>query len=154
MSWLEAIVLGLIQGLTEFLPVSSSGHLEIAKALFGVDPELAMHPELLARKGCQFHWENPGYRDFTDFLDTLTAKRRKEIKRERRQTVDAGITVERIHGHQADEATWQAARHAFVCDPLEPVKLKGKQQSVQPYLVRGRLARAAERAPGAPSGVD
>ena len=35
MSYLEAIILGLIQGLTEFLPVSSSGHLEIAKALFG-----------------------------------------------------------------------------------------------------------------------
>lgn len=32
----EAIVLGLIQGLTEFLPVSSSGHLELASALFGV----------------------------------------------------------------------------------------------------------------------
>ena len=35
MSYLEAILLGIIQGLTEFLPVSSSGHLEIAKALFG-----------------------------------------------------------------------------------------------------------------------
>ncbi|MCK5846319.1 MAG: undecaprenyl-diphosphate phosphatase [Bacteroidales bacterium] len=35
MSWIEALVLGIIQGLTEFLPVSSSGHLEIAKALFG-----------------------------------------------------------------------------------------------------------------------
>ena len=35
MSYLEAILLGLIQGLTEFLPVSSSGHLEIAKAIFG-----------------------------------------------------------------------------------------------------------------------
>ncbi len=31
----EAIILGLIQGLTEFLPVSSSGHLEIVKAIFG-----------------------------------------------------------------------------------------------------------------------
>jgi undecaprenyl-diphosphatase len=39
MNWIEAIVLGLIQGLTEFLPVSSSGHLEIAKSLFGIDPE-------------------------------------------------------------------------------------------------------------------
>ena len=35
MDILEAIILGLIQGLTEFLPVSSSGHLELAKALFG-----------------------------------------------------------------------------------------------------------------------
>ncbi len=37
MSWFEAVVLGLVQGLTEFLPVSSSGHLTISKALFGID---------------------------------------------------------------------------------------------------------------------
>lgn len=37
MNWLEAIVLGLIQGLTEFLPVSSSGHLELGKHLFGIN---------------------------------------------------------------------------------------------------------------------
>ena len=35
MNIFESIVLGLIQGLTEFLPVSSSGHLQIAKALLG-----------------------------------------------------------------------------------------------------------------------
>jgi undecaprenyl-diphosphatase len=39
MNLLEAIILGLIQGLTEFLPVSSSGHLELGKHLFGMDPE-------------------------------------------------------------------------------------------------------------------
>jgi len=39
MNFFEAIILGLIQGLTEFLPVSSSGHLEIVKSIFGIDPE-------------------------------------------------------------------------------------------------------------------
>ena len=39
MSIIEAIVLGVVQGLTEFLPVSSSGHLQIAKALLGVEIE-------------------------------------------------------------------------------------------------------------------
>ena len=37
MNWLEAFILGLLQGLTEFLPVSSSGHLELGKALLGVE---------------------------------------------------------------------------------------------------------------------
>ncbi|MDY0332598.1 MAG: undecaprenyl-diphosphate phosphatase [Bacteroidales bacterium] len=37
MSGLEALILGLVQGLTEFLPVSSSGHLVIVKSLFGIE---------------------------------------------------------------------------------------------------------------------
>lgn len=39
MEWFEALILGLIQGLTEYLPVSSSGHLAIGSALFGVEGE-------------------------------------------------------------------------------------------------------------------
>jgi len=39
MDTIEAILMGLVQGLTEYLPVSSSGHLAIAAALFGVDGE-------------------------------------------------------------------------------------------------------------------
>ena len=37
MDWLQALILGIIQGLTEYLPVSSSGHLAIGQALFGLD---------------------------------------------------------------------------------------------------------------------
>ena len=48
MTSVEAIVMGLIQGLTEFLPVSSSGHLTICKNLFGIESsnlsfEVAVH---------------------------------------------------------------------------------------------------------------
>ena len=36
MDWIEALILGILQGLTEYLPVSSSGHLAIGQALFGM----------------------------------------------------------------------------------------------------------------------
>jgi len=42
MNWLEAIILGLVQGLTEFLPVSSSGHLELGKYLLNINPEKSL----------------------------------------------------------------------------------------------------------------
>ena len=48
MTFLEALILGLVQGLTEFLPVSSSGHLVIGKELLGIETsnlsfEIAVH---------------------------------------------------------------------------------------------------------------
>ena len=42
MNWFEALILGIIQGLTEFLPVSSSGHLELGKAILGIDAERSL----------------------------------------------------------------------------------------------------------------
>lgn len=39
MDWLQALILGAVQGLTEYLPVSSSGHLTIGSYLFGVNPD-------------------------------------------------------------------------------------------------------------------
>ena len=39
MEWFEALILGLVQGFTEYLPVSSSGHLAIGSWLFGIEAE-------------------------------------------------------------------------------------------------------------------
>ena len=51
MSLLEAIFMGIIQGLTEFLPVSSSGHLALFKILFGIDTETGMLFDVLLHFG-------------------------------------------------------------------------------------------------------
>lgn len=51
MSLLQAILMGLIQGLTEFLPVSSSGHLALFKILFGVETETGILFDVLLHVG-------------------------------------------------------------------------------------------------------
>lgn len=51
MSLLQAILMGLIQGLTEFLPVSSSGHLALFKILFGVETDTGMIYDVLLHIG-------------------------------------------------------------------------------------------------------
>lgn len=75
-----------------------------------LDPLLAQG--FLLRFGCQFHWQNRGYRDFQDFLDTLTAKRRKNINRERRRVREAGLELRVLSGRDASEAQWHVI-HEF-----------------------------------------
>lgn len=51
MSLLQAIIMGIIQGLTEFLPVSSSGHLALFKILFGVETDTGLLFDVLLHAG-------------------------------------------------------------------------------------------------------
>ena len=60
MSLLEAILMGVIQGVTEFLPVSSSGHLALFKLLFDVEADTGMLFDVLLHLGRFF----PGCTDF------------------------------------------------------------------------------------------
>ena len=73
---------------------------------------LSRHDHLL-REGCQFHWSNPGYRDFQDYLDGLTSKRRKAIKRERREAARAPVDIEVLHGKDVTEDQWRAYHRLY-----------------------------------------
>jgi uncharacterized protein len=62
---------------------------------------------LSIREGVQFHWFNQGYRDFNDFLQTLSASKRKMLKRERRRVSEQGIRLLRIAGPDVSDMQWQ-----------------------------------------------
>jgi hypothetical protein len=61
---------------------------------------------LMLRASVQFHWVNPGYRHFDDFLAGMSHDKRKKIKQERRRVRDAGIVFRRLSGGEAIEADW------------------------------------------------
>lgn len=85
------------------------------QCLFVQDEDKAALAEagLLLRRGVQFHWLQHGYRDFQDFLTTLTAEKRKKMKRERRAVVEAGLRIEVRHGDEIDEALWMAIHRHY-----------------------------------------
>jgi len=62
---------------------------------------------LLTRYDCQFHWHNNNYATFEDFLTALTAKKRKNIRQERRRVEQANITLRCLNGHTATDKDWE-----------------------------------------------
>jgi len=70
------------------------------------------------RLGIQYHWYNQGYRDFDDFLDALTSKKRKNIRRERRKVAESPVTLEVKHGAEVTAEEWTRF-HAFYEDTFD-----------------------------------
>ena len=60
----------------------------------------------LLRTGQQFHWENPGYTSFEQFLGELSSAKRKNLRKERASVRDAGVTFEWLAGCDITEAHW------------------------------------------------
>lgn len=95
----------------------------------------------LPRTGEQFRWSNAGYRDFGDFLDALSARKRKAIRRERRDALE-GVEIERLEGGAIGEPEWEAM-YGFYMDT-------GSRKWGRPYLTRAffhLLGGAAEVRP-------
>jgi len=73
----------------------------------GQQPELLKSLGLSIREGVQFQWFNRDYRDFEDYLQTLSASKRKMLKRERRRIGEQGIRLLRIPGPEVTPLQWQ-----------------------------------------------
>ncbi len=91
---------------------------------------------LLRRSDQQFHWQNHDYATFDDFLASLTSRKRKLIRRERRDACADGITIRHYTGGQITEAHWDAF-FAFYGDT-------GSRKWGQPYLTRKFFSLAGQ----------
>jgi len=101
------------------------------------DLEAFTSDEFLLRNDQQFHWFNEGYSSFDDFLAALASRKRKAIRRERRDALSPGITVEWVTGKDITEAHWDAF-FAFYMDT-------GSRKWGRPYLNRLFFSLIGER---------
>lgn len=82
----------------------------------------------LIRHDQQFHWKNKGYKSFEDFLDALSSRKRKQIRKERRTVAETDINIRALTGQDLKEHHWDDFFH-FYMDT-------GARKWGQPYLTR------------------
>ncbi|MFJ5181833.1 GNAT family N-acetyltransferase [Pseudomonas fulva] len=131
----------LLQALPEYLSKAalSGAHINFTEP--ALDVQMARLPGWMERLGCQFHWQNRGYRDFQDFLDTLSSRKRKQMRKEREQVAGQGIDFRWYQGDELDEAQWD---FVYLCY-ANTYAVRGRA----PYLTREFFSLLAERMPHA-----
>jgi uncharacterized protein len=82
----------------------------------------------LSRTDQQFHWENAGYASFEAFLEALSARKRKTIRRERREALAHGISVHWLSGRDLTEDAWDSFFNFYM--------ETGSRKWGRPYLTR------------------
>lgn len=131
----------LLQALPEFLEQQAlySAHINFSDAR--VHQHLGGDERWLPRLGCQYHWHNRGFRDFQDFLDLLTSRKRKQLRKERGLVASQGVEFAWYEGAQLSEAQWD-----FIYDCYANTYLvRGRQ----PYLTRLFFSLLAQSIPAA-----
>jgi predicted N-acyltransferase len=91
----------------------------------------------LRRTDKQFHWSDAGYGDFEGFLGALASRKRKAIRKERREAVEAGIEIDWLTGSDLTEAHWDSF-FEFYMDT-------GARKWGRPYLNRRFFSILSER---------
>ena len=118
---------GLIAGLEALCEQTEASSVHVT---FAQEPDVMALREAgyLERHDLQFHWFNEGFGSYDDFLATLASRKRKALKRERREALAAGISVEVLSGSDLTETVWDDF-HAFYEDT-------GSRKWGRPYLNR------------------
>ncbi|WP_109514021.1 GNAT family N-acetyltransferase [Pseudomonas ovata] len=133
--------LALLEGLPNYLLSQglSSAHVNFTDS--HADALLAEQPGWLQRYGCQYHWHNRGYRDFQDFLEALSSRKRKQMRKEREQVAGQGIEFDWLDGAQMSEVLWD---FVYACYS-NTYEIRGQA----PYLTREFFSLLGERMPEA-----
>ncbi len=93
--------------------------------------------DFLQRTDQQFHWINEEYAEFDDFLAALASRKRKVVKRERRDALANGITIDCLRGSDIREEHWDAF-YQFYMDT-------GSRKWGRPYLTRAFFSQIGAR---------
>jgi len=117
----------LAAGLVQLCRVDGASGVHVT---FATEPEFRFLGDLgfLQRTDQQFHWENPGYASFDEFLAALAARKRKTIRRERHDALANGVTVHPLTGSDLTEDAWDH----FFAFYMET----GSRKWGRPYLTR------------------
>ena len=91
----------------------------------------------LQRMGLQYHWHNDGYASFDAFLDALSSRKRKAIRKERRQVAESDLVIRRLVGKDIEERHWDSF-FAFYMDTSD-------RKWGSPYLNRTFFSLLGER---------
>jgi hypothetical protein len=126
---------GLVQ-LAERLEVSSFHITFASKAEWQLCGEVGM----LQRTDRQFHWLNDDFKSFDDFLNQLSSRKRKAIRKERRVVNEGEVIIHSLSGDQIEPRHWDAF-YRFYCDTSD-------RKWGQAYLNRGFFARLGETMSG------
>jgi len=116
--------------ITGALSVMEDHHLSSLHITFCTKDEVAAHADatLLPRKTQQFHWHNPGYQTFDDFLSELSSRKRKNIRKERAEAQNFGGEIVLLTGDQIEPHHWDAFWEFY--------QDTGARKWGQPYLTR------------------
>jgi hypothetical protein len=135
----DSLTAALAEGLVEVCKLSEASSVH---ATFLTEPEwdLLGTEGYLQRTDQQFHWINRDYASFEGFLEDLASRKRKTIRKERREALENGISIEWLTGSDITEAHWDAF-FAFYMDT-------GSRKWGRPYLNRTFFSLIGERMAG------